>query len=54
MTTRFYSALGADEEVYLLPILSEFNGQHHASVRIETVDGRLVANSEVDMLIREG
>ena len=53
VTTRFYSEIGADEEVYLLPMLSEFNGHHHASVRIETVDGRLVANSEVDLLIRE-
>lgn len=51
--TRFYSAIGADEEVYLLPILSEIEGHHHASVRIETLDGALVAISEVDLLIRE-
>ena len=54
VTTRFFSALGADEDVYLLPLLSELGGHHHASVRIETIDGRLVAQSEVDLLIREG
>ena len=53
VNTRFYSEVGAEEEVYIMPILSEFNGQHHASVRIETVDGRLVAISEVDLFIRE-
>lgn len=51
--TRFYESVGAEEEVYLLPILSEIDGHHHASVRIETLDGQLVAISEVDLLIRE-
>lgn len=51
--TRIYSEVGADEEIYIMPLLSEFNGQHHASVRIETVDGRLVAISEIDLFIRE-
>lgn len=54
VSTRFFSEIGAEEDVYLLPLLSEYSGQHHASVRIETIDGRLVAQSEVDMLIREG
>ena len=54
ISTRFYSEVGADEDVYLLPMLSTFNGQHHATVNIETVDGKLVAVSDVDMLIREG
>ncbi len=54
ISTRFYSEVGADEDVYLLPVLSTFNGQHHATVNIETVDGKLVAVSDVDMLIREG
>lgn len=53
VSTRFFRAVGVDEEIYLLPILSEYEGHHHASVRIETVDGHLIANSEVDLLIRD-
>ena len=52
--TRFFCEIGADEDIYILPVLSVFNGAHHASVRIETVDGKLVALSSVDMLIKEG
>ncbi|MDO4280318.1 MAG: CBS domain-containing protein [Peptococcaceae bacterium] len=52
INTRIYREIGVDEELYLLPVLSEFKGQHHATVRIESVDGDLIADSEVDLLLR--
>ena len=52
-STRFYSEAQAGEEIYVMPLLYEFSGQHHASVRVETIDGRLVAISEIDLLVLE-
>ncbi|MEE0435080.1 MAG: CBS domain-containing protein [Peptococcaceae bacterium] len=53
VNTRFYNEIGAEEEVYLLPELSVYKDQHHATVRIETLDGLLIAISDVELLIRD-
>ena len=49
---HIFAPVHSDEEVFLFPVLSENNGHWHASVRIETADGRLAAVGEVDMTVK--
>lgn len=51
--THFFQQIGAEEELYVMPMLSEHGDRIHVSVRIELADGQLAAISEIDFLVKD-